>query len=93
MLPMVLSVAIGCFIAFPLGPIHPLGACGFIASVVIAGIGGIAKDSLGRLAGLAHGFFYFYMVNLAAFLGIIMAISGRVEVLWTPEREWNAPSR
>jgi len=93
MLPMVLSVAIGCFIAFPAGLIYRLGACGFVASVVIAGIGGIAKDSLGRLAGLAHGFFYFYMVNLAAFLGIIMAISGRVEVLWTPEREWNAPSR
>ena len=33
------------------------------------------------------------LANLAAFLGIIMAISGRVEVLWTPEREWNAPSR
>jgi hypothetical protein len=26
------------------------------------------------------------MVNLAAFLGILMALSGRVEVLWTPER-------
>jgi hypothetical protein len=53
----------------------------------------MAKDSLGRLAGLAHGLFYFYMVNLAAFLGIIMAISGRVEVLCTPDRERSAPTR
>jgi cellulose synthase/poly-beta-1,6-N-acetylglucosamine synthase-like glycosyltransferase len=86
MLPMVLSVAIGCFIAFPAGLIYRIGAFGFIASLVIAGIGGLAKDSLGRLTRLAHGLFYFYMVNLAAFFGIVMAIFGRVEVVWTPER-------
>jgi cellulose synthase/poly-beta-1,6-N-acetylglucosamine synthase-like glycosyltransferase len=93
MLPMILTAAVGCFIASPAGLIYRLGVCGFLASVVIAGIGGLVKGSLGRLAGFAHGFFYFYMVNLAAFFGIIMAISGRVEVLWTPEREWNAPRR
>jgi hypothetical protein len=45
------------------------------------------------LTRLAHGLFYFYVVNLAAFSGIVMAMSGRVEVLWNPEREWSAPSR
>jgi hypothetical protein len=93
MLPMILTAAVGCFIASPAGLIYRLGVCVFLVSVVIAGIGGLVKGSLGRLAGFAHGFFYFYMVNLAAFFGIIMAISGRVEVLWTPEREWNAPRR
>jgi len=38
------------------------------------------------LTRLAHGLFYFYMVNLAAFFGIVMAIFGRVELVWTPER-------
>ena len=86
MLPMVLTVAAGCFIAYPTGLIYRLGAVGFMASLVIAGLGGLAQDRLGRLARLAHGLFYFYMVNLAAFAGIIMAIAGRVEVMWTPER-------
>jgi cellulose synthase/poly-beta-1,6-N-acetylglucosamine synthase-like glycosyltransferase len=93
MLPMVLSVAIGCFVAFPAGLIYQIGACGFIASLAVAAIGGLVKHSLGRLTRLAHGLFYFYMVNVAAFSGIIMAMSGRVEVLWTPEREWSTPSR
>jgi hypothetical protein len=79
-------VAIGCFVAFPAGLIYRIGALGFVASVAIAGIGGLAKHSLGRLARLPQVFFYFYMVNLAAFLGIVMAMSGRVEVIWTPER-------
>jgi cellulose synthase/poly-beta-1,6-N-acetylglucosamine synthase-like glycosyltransferase len=86
MLPMVLTAATGCFLAFPAGLIYRIGAVGFVASVVIAGIGGLAKGSLGGLARLAHGLFYFYMVNLAAFLGIVMAMFGRVEVVWTPER-------
>jgi len=85
-LPMVLIVAVGCFIAFPAGVIYRIGALGFVASVAIAAVGGVAKHSLGRVARVAQGLFYFYMVNLAAFLGIAMAMFGRVEVLWTPER-------
>jgi cellulose synthase/poly-beta-1,6-N-acetylglucosamine synthase-like glycosyltransferase len=84
--PMVLTAAAGCFIAFPAGLIYRIGAVGFVTSVAIAGIGGLVKNSLGRWARLAQGLFYFYMVNLAAFLGVMMAMSGRVQVLWTPER-------
>ena len=85
-LPMVLGVAIGCFVAFPAGLIYRIGALGFVASVVIAGIGALARTSIGGLSRVAQGLFYFYMVNLAAFMGIIAAMSGRVEVTWTPER-------
>jgi cellulose synthase/poly-beta-1,6-N-acetylglucosamine synthase-like glycosyltransferase len=86
MLPMVLTVAVGCFVAFPVGLIYRVGLLGIVASLVLAGIGGLAKDNSGGLTRLAQGLFYFYMVNLAAILGIVMAMSGRVEVLWTPER-------
>jgi cellulose synthase/poly-beta-1,6-N-acetylglucosamine synthase-like glycosyltransferase len=86
MLPIVLTGAAGCFIAFPAGLIYRVGALGFVASVAIAGIGALVKHRLGRSARLAQGLFYFYMVNLAAFLGIATAIFGRVEVVWTPER-------
>lgn len=86
-LPIVLTAAIGCIIAFPVGLIYRIGTLGFIASVVIAGMGGVFQGRVGRLMGFAHGLFYFYMVNLAAFLGIVMAMHGRVEVLWTPERK------
>jgi hypothetical protein len=86
MLPIVLIAAVGCFGAFPAGLIYRMGAIGFVVSLLIAGIGGLVKGSLGRLSRVAHGLFYFYMVNLAAFLGVMMALFGRVEVLWTPER-------
>ena len=85
-LPMVLIVGGGCFFAISEGPIYRLGALGFIGSIVVAAGGALAKDNLSRLARLAHGLFYFYMVNLAAFLGILMAVAGKVEVVWTPER-------
>jgi cellulose synthase/poly-beta-1,6-N-acetylglucosamine synthase-like glycosyltransferase len=85
-LPMVFMVGVGCFFAISEGLIYRIGALGFIASIAIAAAGGLAKDSLSRLARLAHGLFYFYMVNLAAFLGVLTAVSGRVEVVWTPER-------
>ena len=84
--PIILTAAIGCFVAFSAGLIYQIGALGFIASVVIATIGCLTKDCLGRSARLAQMLFYFYMVNLAAFLGILMATFGRVQVIWTPER-------
>jgi len=83
---MVLIVGVGCFLTISEGLIYRLGALGFIASIAVAAAGALAKDSLSRLARLAHGLFYFYMVNLAAFLGVLLAVSGRVEVVWTPER-------
>jgi cellulose synthase/poly-beta-1,6-N-acetylglucosamine synthase-like glycosyltransferase len=89
-LPMVLVAAAGCFLAYPAGLIYRLGALGFVASVIIAVMGSLVKDSLGQLARLAQGVFYFYMVNLAAFLGILMAMFGSVQVMWTPERSENS---
>jgi cellulose synthase/poly-beta-1,6-N-acetylglucosamine synthase-like glycosyltransferase len=85
-LPMVAAVGLGCFVAFPAGLIYQLGAVGFLASMIVAAAGGLAKNNLGHVARAAQGLFYFYMVNLAAFLGVLMAVSGKVEVLWTPER-------
>jgi hypothetical protein len=93
MLPIVLIAAIGCFVASSAGLLYRIGALAFVASLIAAGLGGLIKDPVGRWARLPHGLFYFYMVNLAAFLGIVMAIAGRVEVLWTPERGVTAPNR
>ena len=86
MLPLVVGAAAGCYVAFPLGLVYQLGAWGFVGSLIVAGIGALVPDHSGRLAQLAHGMMYFYLVNLAAVLGIAMAITGRVETLWTPER-------
>jgi cellulose synthase/poly-beta-1,6-N-acetylglucosamine synthase-like glycosyltransferase len=92
MLPIILIAAIGCFVAFSAGLVYRIGALAFVATLIAAALGGLIKDPVGRWARLPHVLFYFYMVNLAAFFGIVMAIAGRVEVLWTPEREWGAPN-
>jgi cellulose synthase/poly-beta-1,6-N-acetylglucosamine synthase-like glycosyltransferase len=86
MLPVILAGAVACFVAFPAGLIYRIGALGFLSSLAIAGAGALRKNSLGWSSRLMHGVFYFYMVNLAALLGLLAAVSGRVEVLWTPER-------
>ena len=72
--------------AFPVGLVYQIGAIGFVTSLGIAAIGGLTGSHVGQLTRLTHGLFYFYMVNLAAFLGIVMAVFGRVEVVWIPER-------
>ena len=86
MLPVILAGGFGCVVLFPSGVIYQIGAVGFGISIALAGVGIVAKPSLGRVTRLMHAVFYFYMVNVAAFLGIIMAALGRVEVMWTPER-------
>jgi cellulose synthase/poly-beta-1,6-N-acetylglucosamine synthase-like glycosyltransferase len=85
-LPLVVVAAVGCFIASPLGMVYQLGAWAIAGSLLVASIGALISDRLGPLARLAHGVFYFYLVNLAALLGIVRALAGQVEVLWTPER-------
>lgn len=85
-LPLVVMAGIACFIASPLAVKYQLGAWGFTSSLVVAGIGAFVPNCIGRLGRLAHGFLYFYLVNIAALLGIAMAIAGRVEAVWTPER-------
>jgi hypothetical protein len=85
-LPIVMLAAAGCLVAYPLGVAYQIGAWGFTASLLIAGLGALVPGNAGRLGQLAHGVFYFYLVNLAALIGIAMAVVGRVEMLWTPER-------
>lgn len=85
-LPLMVIAVAGCFIASPLDWKYQLGVWGFTGSLIIAGVGTLSLHRLGPVARLAHGVFYFYLVNLAAILGIAMAVAGRVEVVWTPER-------
>lgn len=85
-LPFVVLAAIGCIVASPVGLIYQVGAWGMGASLMIAGIGFKVHCGLGVFARFAQAIFYFYMVNLAAIVGIILAVTGRVETLWNPER-------
>jgi cellulose synthase/poly-beta-1,6-N-acetylglucosamine synthase-like glycosyltransferase len=85
-LPILLAGALGCVAAFPAGFVYRMGAVACLGSLAVAGMGAAAGRRLGRTARLAQTIFYFYMVNLAAFLGVLTAVFGRVEVLWTPER-------
>jgi sugar transferase (PEP-CTERM/EpsH1 system associated) len=86
-LPLVIIAAAGCFMAFPLGWEYQLGAWGFTASLIAAGFGALVSRRSGRAARLLQAILYFYLVNCAAILGIARAVTGRVEVLWTPERK------
>jgi len=92
-LPLLVLAAAGCFIAAPLGLHYRLGAWGFVASLALAGIGAFAPARWGRAATLLHAAWYFYLVNLAAVLGMAMALMGRVEMIWTPERRWDVNAR
>lgn len=85
-LPLVAIAALGCIIAYPLGWLYQVGAWGFLGSLVLAGIGAVAPSSLGPVSRLTHVIFYFYLVNLAALLGVLRALAGRVEAVWVPER-------
>jgi hypothetical protein len=86
-LPIVLLAAASCFIAAPLGLQYRVGAWGFLASLAIAGLGTLVPDRFRRSGWLLHAMMYFYLVNLAAVVGISTAIAGRVEVIWSPERD------
>ena len=74
-------------VAAPLGLHYRLGAWGFVASLALAGIGAFAPARWGRAATLLHAAWYFYLVNLAAVLGMAMALMGRVEMIWTPNAD------
>ena len=92
-LPLILLAAGGCFIALPLGLHYRLGAWGFVASLALAGTGAFAPARWGRAATLPHAAWYFYLVNLAAVLGMAMALIGRVEMVWNPERKSDVRAR
>lgn len=92
-LPLILMIGIGCFIVSSQSLVYQVGAVGFVASLLAAGVGALVYECSGPLARLAQGAFYFYLVNTAAIFGIAMALMGRVETVWTPERnEGGLPS-
>lgn len=85
-LPLVILSGTGCFLALGRGWLYQVGACGFLASLLIAAAGAWLPERGGILVRLAHGMFYFYLVNLAAILGVFKALTGQVEMVWAPER-------
>ena len=85
-LPLVILSAVGCFMASESGWIYQLGVWGFVGSLVLAAIGAMLPERGGGLVRIAHGMFYFYLVNLAAILGVLKALTGQVEMVWAPER-------
>jgi cellulose synthase/poly-beta-1,6-N-acetylglucosamine synthase-like glycosyltransferase len=85
-LPFVIVAVTGCLVAMPLGLIYQIGAWGALSSVGLAGLGAFSPGWMGPVGKIAQGLFYFYLVNLAAVLGVLRAITGRVETVWVPER-------
>lgn len=85
-LPMVAVAGFGCAWSYSNGWIYQLGTWGFGASVVLAAIGAVLPERFTRIGRLAHIFYYFYLVNIAAMLGIASATAGKVDAVWAPER-------
>ncbi|WP_447859198.1 glycosyltransferase family 2 protein [Nitrospira calida] len=85
-LPLIMIAVVGCLVAAQDGWVYRVGLLGFALSVGLAGMGAVVPDQDGIGARIAQGMFYFYLVNLAAVLGIARAIRGDVEMVWTPER-------
>jgi cellulose synthase/poly-beta-1,6-N-acetylglucosamine synthase-like glycosyltransferase len=86
MLPLVVTAGSGCVFAYHAGWPYQLGAWGFGASLALAAIGGLTPERNNGIGRLVHSAYYFYVVNIAATLGIISAFGGRVETMWAPER-------
>ncbi len=85
-LPVILIGATACYFAEPLGMIYQLGFVGWVSSLIVAVCGALCSRRRGTAARFAHGVFYFYLVNVAASWGIVLALRGHVETVWTPER-------
>lgn len=85
-LPMVLVAGAGCAMAYSQGWIYRLGTWGFVASIALAAIGAVLPERFTRVGRLAHISYYFYLVNIAAMLGIASATAGKVDAVWAPER-------
>ena len=85
-LPFVAIGFLGCLSAYESGVIYQLGGWGGVASLFVAAVGPFLPASLGRLSSLVQTVFYFYLVNLAAILGVTKALGGRVDRIWAPER-------
>lgn len=86
-LPLVILSAAGCFLALGSGWMYQAGVCGFLTSLALAALGAWLPERGGVFVRIAHGMFYFYLVNFAAILGVLKAMSGQVEMVWAPERQ------
>ena len=85
-LPFLLIGFLGCLSAYELGTVYQIGVWGGIASILVATAGPFFPSSLGGVSKLIQTVFYFYLVNLAAILGVAKALGGRVDRIWVPER-------
>lgn len=85
-LPFLLIGFVGCLGAYELGAIYQIGVWGGIASIFVAAAGPFLPASFGGVSKLIQTVFYFYLVNLAAILGVTKALGGRVDRIWAPER-------
>ena len=85
-LPFLLIGFGGCLSAYELGSVYQVGVWGGIASILVAAAGPFIPSSLGGVSKLIQTVFYFYLVNLAAILGVTKALGGRVDRIWAPER-------
>ncbi len=85
-LPFTLAIVVGCAFAASTSWFYLVGWWGFLVSTFLSIIAVFLPDSLGSGVRILKSLFYFYMVNVAATVGITKAIMGRAEAVWTPER-------
>lgn len=85
-LPLIVVATVGCLLGYTHGIEYRIIGGGIVGSLIMAAFGALIPRQWGGLARLSQGVMYFYLVNFAAVLGIGMAMTGRVEMLWTPER-------
>jgi cellulose synthase/poly-beta-1,6-N-acetylglucosamine synthase-like glycosyltransferase len=85
-LPILLVAAGASAVAAMASPVFWVVVAGFVASLAAAALGALARRRTGRLARLAQAAFYFYVVNVAAVIGVAMAVAGRIDVVWAPQR-------
>lgn len=85
-LPFVLLGFVGCLAAYEDDVIYRIGVWAGASSVLLAAVGPFLSSSLGGLSKLIQAVFYFYLVNLAAMMGVTKALGGQVDRLWVPER-------
>jgi cellulose synthase/poly-beta-1,6-N-acetylglucosamine synthase-like glycosyltransferase len=85
-LPLMMVAVVASFVAVPLGLLYQAVVVGFLVSLGLAAVGAALGDRLGRLARVSHAALYFYLVNCAAVLGIVMAMAGRADVIWASQR-------
>jgi glycosyltransferase involved in cell wall biosynthesis len=85
-LPILLLAAAGCTMALPRGMVYQLGLALFAASLVLAALGALVATRSPGVLRLAQAALYFYLVNVAAAIGVARAMTGRVEVMWASER-------